>query len=153
MKSKAKKKAAKPEGKLRALNAIGGDFGPNILAESQHWAVVWARIVALSWEDASFKQALLGGDPKKAIYDTLNYVVNPALDLRFCDDPNDTEYTGPGVPYENSDGDIVMPDTWDGFPQHKPILYLPQPPQDQKLWAIAVAEFADTGRTYPFTSL
>jgi ribosomally synthesized peptide (two-chain TOMM family) len=134
-------------------SAIGSDFGPKILAESQHWAVVWARIVALSWENASFRNALVhAADPKTVIYNWLNYQVNPQLDLKIMTDPTHTQYTGPGKPVGTGPGRLI-PDTWKGFPNHQLILYLPDPPADQNLWPIALAEFTDTGRTYPFTSL
>lgn len=145
--------AAPPEGKTvepktsgpHAFSEIGTDADPKILAASQHWGVIWARIIAKAWADwddtpthKSFKTKLIA-NPSFIIKKELNYDVNPELDLTI-----DVSSTGTY--------DSQKLDPWDGLTKHKLTMYLPKPPlPDQH--AVALADYTDTGRTYPFTSL
>jgi ribosomally synthesized peptide (two-chain TOMM family) len=136
---------------LHIFNVVGSDYGPEILAQSQHWGAVWARIIALAWTDAGFKTELLSKDPTKVrniIKNRLNYDLNNELDL-IVEENTTVEYAGPPT----ATTDPKKYDPWDGLPRHKLTMYLPKAPKTQAHYAIAIAEYADTGRSYPFTSL
>ena len=110
-----------------------------------------ARIVALAWTDAGFKKDLLSNDPttvRNAIWNRLHYELNNELELTI-EENTTVEYSGPPT----ASTDLTTYDPWKGLPKHKLHMYLPKAPKDQANYAIAVAEYADTGRSYPFTSL
>jgi ribosomally synthesized peptide (two-chain TOMM family) len=127
------------EGGYATYGKLGGDYNPAVLAASQHWAIVWIRAIAKAWSDPNFKNKLLNTATTRDAFETdLNYQLNEGLDLEV------RESKGAYAPGN--------PDPWQGLQKHKLIMYLPPaPPVAQR--AIALAEYADTGRTYPFTSL
>src|SRR5262245_54622150 len=103
------------------FSAVGADADPQILAASQHWGVIWARIIAKAWADwddqpGHFRHDLIA-DPKGTIETKLKYKLNPELHLIIAVDPNGTTYKPQN------------PDPWDGMERNTLTMYLPIPPQ------------------------
>lgn len=143
--SQEEKKEQKLSGENRRNDEIshmaemGWDAHARILARSQHWGVIWARAIAKAWEDPIFKAKLLDRRTvNQAFKDYFNYDINRELDLIVVEDS--AEYT-PG-----------KPDPWEGVPNNELKMFLPRAPSVNQR-AVALAEYTDTGRTYPFTSL
>ena len=94
----------------------------------------------MAWTDPAYKRKLL--DPtttRDAIERDLGYKLNEGLELVIEENQGATYMQG-------------ARDPWRSLKKHKLTMYLPPaPPVAQQ--AIALAEYADTGRSYPFISL
>jgi ribosomally synthesized peptide (two-chain TOMM family) len=128
---------------------LGADYKPGVFSLALHWGVIWPRVIALAWENATFAQQLLD-DPRKALKDYFAYNLNPELDLTIEWAAQGT-YKNP-YPPDGPPQDLKV-DPWAGLPKMQLKLFLPPAPANQHEWAIAIADYADTGRNYPFTSL
>jgi ribosomally synthesized peptide (two-chain TOMM family) len=122
---------------------LGRDFSADAMALSQHWGTVWTRAIALAWESDEFKQRLIK-DPKGTFQMELGYQINPHLELVI---EEDLEGYFDHTKVDKND------DSWVGLKNMQLTLYLPPKPEDPRHWAVALAEYADSGRSYPFTSL
>jgi ribosomally synthesized peptide (two-chain TOMM family) len=121
----------------------GIDHTPEYFALARRWQIIWLRAIAKAWAEEDFKRELKE-DARAALCKHFNYKLNPELDLTIKDasevDPKNT-------PCYNPDAE----DPWEGLPHHKLELVLPPaPPVEDR--AIALADYGDTGRTYPMTS-
>ena len=148
---------------------IGHEFNPEVFAQSMHWRVIWIKVIAKAWADKDFKKDLKD-NPHETILKHFRYELNSELDLyiKEVDElknglcvpmymPN-VEYPpyNKDAPYnkdvnKNIDSTVPFKDPWAGLPRHKLVLVLPPKPQDGDN-AIALGDYADTGRTYPMTS-
>ncbi len=134
-------KGARAKGQVKAGLVKGWDFQADVLASSQHWGVIWPRAIARAWTDPKFKAQLIK-DPKGTFEAELSYPINPALDLIIKDSAQRANTY-------NREAD----DPWVGVENSQLTLYLPPAPANPNHYAIAIADYADTGRSYPFTSL
>ncbi len=104
------------------------------------WESVWLRAVALSWEDASFRAALLE-NPHKALAERFRYTIPNTVEVKI------QAPLGKDVGYHpgRSDTGWVLPPA-------VLTLQLPPPPDTKPQdWAIALANYAnDDG--YPLTT-
>ena len=112
-------------------------------AQMLEWEVIWPRAIARAWEDAEFKKKLIQ-DPRGTFESELDYPLNPELTLTIKEGPEGTVQYDAGKPGG---------DPWENMPMMELTLYLPPAPKDHKDWAIAIANYTGTGRTYPFTTL
>jgi ribosomally synthesized peptide (two-chain TOMM family) len=132
---------------IYAMSPLGHDYHAEILAQSHHWGVVWSRAIAKAWADwsddpKSFKSRLIK-DPITTFCHDLDYPINIELALKV--EVDDKAVYSPNLSQPGKD-------PWD-MKKNELKLYLPAPPKNHALHAIALADYTDTGRTYPFTSL
>jgi|SRR5712691_3716149 len=139
--TKRQEKGSRAKGQVKGVLVTGWDFQADVLASSQHWGVIWPRAIAKAWTDPDFKARLIN-DPKGTFESELSYPINPALDLIIKDSARRANTYNP-----------KKDDPWVGIENSQLTLYLPPAPANQNQYAIAVADYADTGRSYPFTSL
>ena len=125
---------------------MGKDSTAKAMATLIHWDAIWIRAIAWAWTDEHFKARLLA-DPKTTFENDLLYPIeNHDIDLEII------EVTDPDLGWENQ-GVSTTKDPWEGLPNMKLTLYLPPPPANPEDRAVALADYADTGRTYPFSSV
>jgi ribosomally synthesized peptide (two-chain TOMM family) len=120
----------------------GADHTAEYFALARRWQIIWLRVIAKAWADEEFKERLKC-NAREALKD-FDYKLNPELELIIQDasevDPKNTSGYKPDAK-----------DPWEGLPLHKLVLVLPPaPPVEDR--AIALADYGDTGRTYPMTS-
>ena len=118
--------------------SLGTDDSSDAYTKMREWQHVWLRAIALAWHDADFKCLLLE-DARTAFAKYLEYDLPTTLELTIFEvDSDDVEW--------NDQGNV----DWHELPPNR--LQMPLPPapklEDQ---AIAIADYADAGRTYPFT--
>ncbi len=107
------------------------------------WRDVWMKAVALAWEDPTFKAYLLR-DARGALREHLGYELPRFLDFKVVDHEQFPQEQAWG--WEKQTGEWRLPDAQLTFP-------LPPPPAQERLQAVALADFAKAGRTYPFTCI
>ncbi len=119
---------------------FGHDGDPQAFADDARWQAVWLRAIALAWSDPEFKQLLID-DPHRALRETFGYNLNPMLDLQVIE-----------VADENAHWDRTENEDWGKLPNTRMEMPLPPAPatEDQ---AVAISDYADAGRSYPFTCL
>lgn len=112
------------------------DYSPEAWAKMMHWQTIWLRTIAKAWSDEEFKNQLLA-DARNAIGEAFNYDLPWTLNLTVKE-PETTEKAGRNY--------------WDlnDLPDMELTMYLPPKP-DLRHQAVAIADYAETGRTYPFT--
>ena len=117
---------------------FGKDNRPEAWSQMMEWQNIWLRAIALAWSNPEFKKALLA-DPRVAIRKAFDYEVNEALDLSVA------EVTAEEAQW-NTKGNV----DWCNLPNMRLTMPLPPAPKiaDQ---AVAISDYADAGRTYPFT--
>jgi ribosomally synthesized peptide (two-chain TOMM family) len=121
----------------------GSDFKPGALESSLHWQVIWPRIIAKAWEDATFHQQVKA-NPRQAIEDHFGYELSTNLKLTIEDAPSDAVFE------ENDNNPSTPTDPWSKLPPLELTVVIPPPPE-ARLQAVAITAYQDTGRTYPFT--
>ncbi|XXF77620.1 BMA_0021/BMA_0022 family TOMM bacteriocin [Myxococcaceae bacterium GXIMD 01537] len=110
------------------------------------WRDVWLKAVALAWEDASFKEHLLR-DARGALRERLGYELPRFLDFKVVDHGQFPEaQQGREWGWQGPTGEWRLPEAKLTFP-------LPPPPTQERHQAVALADFARAGRTYPFTTI
>ena len=112
------------------------DFQKKTYVMSDLWRVIWLRAIAKAWTDPEFKKRLLGNADKA--FAELGYKVNHGLQIFVEEAPANTGWTETSGEYNK-------------LPKTKLYLQLPPPPKETKFYAVAIADFAEAGRTYPFT--
>lgn len=102
------------------------------------WQYVWLRAVAESWENAEFRAALLT-DARAALKQKLGYELPRTMHL---------------IVFEPEHGGYVVQDGVGNWVLPKNELHLPLPPKpkDEYSQAIALADYNNAGRSYPFTT-
>ena len=111
------------------------------------WRDVWLKAVAMAWEDPAFKEYLLR-DARGALREHLGYELPRFITFKVADHSafpqgqpgQEWGWTGPRK------GEWQLPPAELTFP-------LPPPPAQEKQQAVALADFARAGRTYPFTTI
>jgi len=119
---------------------FGHEGNPQAWADDARWQTVWLRAIALAWADAEFKQLLLA-DPHRALREYFDYNLNPMLDLRVVEVAEDQSR------WDRSDNM-----DWHKLPNTRMELPLPPAPASEDQ-AVAISDYADAGRSYPFTCL
>lgn len=109
--------------------------------QERRWRPVLLKAVALAWHNEKFRTALLA-DAKDAFAKwSFGWEVPEHLDLEFVEQEGDAGWSWDE---EACDG------SWDKLPKSKLTITLPTaPPPEQQ--AIALADYNDAGRVYPFT--
>jgi len=128
-----------PRGKLLATaSGSGGGEVPTSAVLLPFGAVI-LRAIALSWADASFREALLAAsDARPVLSQYFGY--NSPFNFR--------------VRFHASEPPLYRNGAWEfAWLQNRILLNYPQVPplQDQALWPVALTAYNDTGPAYPFT--
>jgi ribosomally synthesized peptide (two-chain TOMM family) len=119
------------------------DMGAGAFGNQLRWQLVWLRLIADVWHDDDFKQQVLGASPdqiRQIFKQKYDYELNPYLNLHI----------------EAVD---VQPRIWpnkkwrpfDRIPPMELTIYVPPEPAAPHI-AMALADYADAGRSYPFTT-
>lgn len=130
--------------------ALEHDASPQAWARMWEWQHIWLRTIARAWADDGFRQRLLT-DAKGAINEAFGaegYQLPDKLTLRVKEsaiEPGAGKWTRSAqhkgkehVPFDHLENTEVT-------------LILPKKPRAQAQ-AIALADYGDAGRTYPFTT-
>jgi ribosomally synthesized peptide (two-chain TOMM family) len=110
------------------------------------WRDVWLKAVAMAWEDPDFKAYLLR-DARGALREHLGYELPRFIDFKVVDHDQ-----FPQAAAEAPWGWDARTHEW-RLPEAQLTFPLPPPPAQLKLQAVALADFARAGRTYPFTCI
>ena len=128
----------------------GWDYKAGRWEQTMHWQVIWLRAISAAWEDEEFKKALLN-DARQAIYDKFGYSLSPELELTIVEvEGEEGRFDRSKAFYDHSRDEDHQDDPWEGLPKMKLTMTLPPKPAAED-HAIAIAAYADTARTYPFT--
>ena len=120
------------------------DLSAQAFAQQLRWQLVWLRAIADAWHFPEFRKQLTtktGSALRKLFKDRYDYDLNKYLDLRIVEvsEKDQKKMRQPGfLPFEM-------------IPNMQLTLYLPPPP-DPEHQAIAITDYADAGRVYPFTT-
>ena len=119
-------------------NGNSEDYSAESWAKMMHWQTIWLRTIAKAWSDDEFKAKLLEY-PRDAIGQAFNYEIPRTLKLSV----------------KEADSDSVLLNKrgfhdWSDLPPMELTMYLPPAPKAD-VQAIAIADYAESGRTYPFT--
>jgi ribosomally synthesized peptide (two-chain TOMM family) len=117
------------------------------LTTTLEWSSVWMKCIARAWQDPVFKAALLR-EPEQTLYSYFQFAVPPTLKVQVVELSADhQQQTGFGWK-----GNMSGQSGW-LMPPNQLQMVLPPAPQDPALQAVALSDYSDTGRTYPFTTL
>ena len=116
------------------------DLGASAFAEQRRWQLVWLRLIADAWKDPKLRKAITkkDADLRGILKKRYNYELNQFLELTIVDTEGDVS-PKPGAKKP-----------FDKLPKMELRIALPPPPRAD-LQAIALADYADAGRSYPFT--
>ena len=140
---KAAKKSASAGEKLKEFDFVTNapdDVGANAFAEQRRWQLVWLRLIADAWHSPEFRKQVTRANPsdlRALIKKQYNYDLNENLSLKI---KQNRKY-------------VRIEDSKQPFNQLPPIemaIYLPPAPRPENQ-AIALADYSDAGRVYPFT--
>ena len=120
---------------------IGLDFRSGALESALHWQVIWPRAIAMAWSDEEFRDRLIA-NPQGVIEETFGYRLSDNLDLTIKQATSGT--------FDRTELTPGVDDPWSGLPKLKLTLAIPPAPSE-RLQAVAITAYQDTGRTYPFT--
>jgi ribosomally synthesized peptide (two-chain TOMM family) len=116
------------------------DLGASAFAEQRRWQLVWMRLIADAWKKPAFRKQITNPDTDlhKILEEKYGYVLNELLKLTIVDTEGQVK-AKPGAKKP-----------FDKLPKMELKIALPPPPRSD-LQAIALADYADAGRSYPFT--
>lgn len=110
------------------------------------WRDVWLKAVALAWESPAFKEQLLR-DARSALKEHLGYELPRFIEFQVVEASDFPARPGEEWGWQGmKGGEWKLPEARLTFP-------LPPPPAQEKQQAVALADFARAGRTYPFTCI
>lgn len=125
-------------------------MGENVvfgLETALEWSTVWMKCIARAWQDPEFKAALLR-DPEHTLFSYFQFTLPPTVRLQILElTPEQMQQKGYGWR-----GNLSGQSGW-LMPPNQLQMILPPMPQDPTMQAVALADYADTGRTYPFTTI
>lgn len=128
----------------------------------EEWRATWQRAIALAWSDpvdepgrTCLKSQLLA-NPFHFFKTYCNYALPPTVDLLVVDAATLPDAQGfvPGTfSPDNPDdpGGANAPNWRWVLPRSVLIMFLPPPPADDKIKAVALAAYEAVGKSYPFT--
>jgi ribosomally synthesized peptide (two-chain TOMM family) len=151
------KPSEKDEGELLAeyMQEFPSLLGPGILAEAPDdfasFGLVTGRLIALAWNDPTFRAALFSAeDARNLVQDAMDVVIPWNFRLKFTEHKvrNRTAPHGPGGDQPR----LLSTESFDfsDFPFSEICINMPESP-DSRQRAIALAAYNDTGTQYPFT--
>ena len=121
----------------------GKDSTPEAYANARRWQIIWPRAIAYAWANSDFKTELQE-HPRETLKKYFNYELSVELELTIQDAPDGTPGYNPKAKEDE--------DPWQHLPHMELKLFIPPAPKKLDEQAIALADYSDTGRTYPMTS-
>jgi ribosomally synthesized peptide (two-chain TOMM family) len=111
------------------------------IVEQQNWQAAWLRAIALAWSNKDFETALRR-DPNDFLKRYCDYDLPRSLEVRVEKDER-SEWI-PGDPQKFNWRWRLRKTTL--------ILYLPNAPEEETEWPVALAAYESAGKVYPFTT-
>ncbi|MDC0681387.1 BMA_0021/BMA_0022 family TOMM bacteriocin [Sorangium atrum] len=140
-------------------NFFGGGIAAEVNSDSsldswlsnERWRYVWLQTVARAWNDNEFREKLLE-NAREAIRLAFGFNLPAYLDLMVLEPPHPPAHEGGsagahapmGWHQKGNSGSWSLPPT-------KVVMWLPPAPPDAEQ-AVALADYAHSGRTYPFST-
>lgn len=109
------------------------------------WSTVWPRVIAKAWADDGYRKKLENASPndlRQIMADDFGYCLNPNLDLQIRYDEDDEKRL------QTSNQAFW---SWEELNNAELTVWIPSRPKPEH-GALAITYYAETGRTYPFTS-